>query len=196
MRLEEVSNFSQCQFLQQRVEILSPQNYPHIHPVIKRLVDVENMQNFQPAGCLQYFLKNWEKLTNDSVILELVKGYQIPFLSETSQMEPPSSILMRQEEIAIVDQEIQERLKKGAIKLVQPNTKNQFLSSIFIVPKKDSGHRSVIYLNKLNKHIPYIHFKMEDLFLLKETLLRGDYICKANLKDAYFSVPLNPKSQI
>ena len=81
---------------------------------------------------------------------------------------------------------------------ISPNQHKKPVSklSIFIVPKKDSGHRSVIYLNKLNKHIPYIHFKMEDLFLLKETLLRGDYICKANLKDAYFSVPLNPKSQI
>ena len=118
------------------MEILSPQNYPHIHPVIKRLVYVGNMQNFQPAGCFQYFLKNWGKLTNDPFILELVKGYQIPFLSEPSQMEPPSLILMSQEETAIVDQEIKEKLNKGAIKLVQPNTKSQFLSSIFIVPKK------------------------------------------------------------
>ena len=43
---------------------------------------------------------------------------------------------MSQEETAIVDQEIKEKLNKGAIKLVQPNTKSQFLSSIFIVPKK------------------------------------------------------------
>ena len=36
---------------------------------------------------------------------------------------------------------------------------------------------------------------MEDLFLLKEMLLKGDYMCKIDLKDAYFSVPLNPKSR-
>ena len=77
-------------------------------------------------------------------------------------------------------------LKKGATKLVQANTKNQFLSSIFIVPKKDSGHRPMTNLNKLDKHIPYIHFKMEGLFLLKE-MLKGDYMCKIDLKDAYFS---------
>ena len=64
--------------------MLSPQNYPRIHPVTKRLLYVGNMQNFQPAGCLQYFLKNWEKLANDPFILELVKEYQIPFLSEPS----------------------------------------------------------------------------------------------------------------
>ena len=74
----------------------------------------------------------------------------------------------------MVDQEIREMLKKGAIKLVQPNTKNQFLSSIFTVPKKDSGYCPVINLKKLDKHIPYIHFKMDGLFLLKEILLKGD----------------------
>ena len=78
---EEVSNFSRSQFLQQKVEILSPQDYPHIHPVIKRLLYVQNLQSFYPTSGLQYFLKNWEKLTNDLFILELVKSYQIPFLS-------------------------------------------------------------------------------------------------------------------
>ena len=37
-------------------------------------------------------VENWEKLTNDPFILELVKGYQIPILSEPSQTAPPSSI--------------------------------------------------------------------------------------------------------
>ena len=171
---EGVSSFSQSQFPQMRVEMLSPQNYSHIHPVIKKLLHVENMQNFQPAKHLRHFLKNWEKLTKDPFILELVKGYQILFLSEPFQTAPPRSISMSQEETGIVNQEIQEMLKKGAIKLVQPNTDNLFLSSIFILPKKDSGHHPVMNLKKLNKHIPYIHFKMQSLFLLNEILfLKG-----------------------
>ena len=36
---------------------------------------------------------------------------------------------------------------------------------------------------------------MEGLFLLKEILLKGDYMCKIDSKDAYFLVPLNPKFQ-
>ena len=100
---EEVSNFSRSQFLQQKVEILSPQDYPHIHPVIKRVLYVQNLQSFHPTSGLQYFLKNWEKLTNDLFILELVKSYQIPFLSEPSQTAPTSSISMSQEGTATVD---------------------------------------------------------------------------------------------
>ena len=151
------------------------------------------MQNFRPAGRLQYFLKNWEKLTNDPFILELVKGYQIPFLSEPSQTAPPSSTSMSQEETAIVDQEIQKMLKKGAIKLVQPNTKNQFLSSIFIVPKKDSRHRPVINLKKLKKHSLYPFQNGGSFSLDGNTSQRGLHM-HIDLKDAYFSVPLNPKS--
>ena len=39
---EEVSSFSQSQLPQHSVEILSPQNCSHIHPVIK-LLHVENI---------------------------------------------------------------------------------------------------------------------------------------------------------
>ena len=38
---------------------------------------------------------------------------------------------------------------------------------IFIVPKKNSGYRPVINLKKLNKHIPYLPFKIEEQFPLK-----------------------------
>ena len=62
-------------------------------------------------------------------------------------------------------------------------------------PKNDSGHRPVINLKKWNKHIPYINFKMKGLFLLKEILLKGDYLCKIDLKDKFLTVPLNLKSQ-
>ena len=82
----------------------------------------------------------------------------------------------------MMDQEVQKMLQKGAIKRAQSST-NQVLSSVFVIPKKNSGHRPVINLKKLNCHIPYFFFfKMEGLFLLKE-----DYMCKIDLKDAYFS---------
>ena len=41
----------------------------------------KEFQKFQQAGRLQYFLENWEKLTSDPSILNIAKGYQIPFLS-------------------------------------------------------------------------------------------------------------------
>ena len=52
-------------------------------------------------------------------------------------------VQMNQEEILLVDQEIQEMLRKGAMLKVQPSL-DQFLSLIFVNLKKDARHRPVI----------------------------------------------------
>ena len=48
-------------------------------------------------------------------------------------------------------------------------------------------------LENLNAFIPYLHFRMEGLHLLKEMLKEKDCMCKIDLKDAYFCVPLHRK---
>ena len=51
----------------------------------------------------------------------------------------------------------------------------------------------MINLKNLNAFIPYLHFKMEGLHLLKDMLKEKDYMCKIDLKDGYFCVPLHRK---
>ena len=63
-----------------------------------------------------------------------------------------------------------------------------------MVPKRDFGQRPVINLRNLNHYIPYSHFRIEGLLLLKDTLQEEDCMCKIDHKDAYFSAPLNKKS--
>ena len=60
-------------------------------------------------------------------------------------------------------------LKKSAVEQVCPQ-KDQFLSNIFTVKKKDGGNRPVINLKELNQYIPFLHFKMESLQSLKTLL--------------------------
>ena len=72
-------------------------------------------------------------------------------------------------------------LLKGAIQPVLPR-KNQYLSNLFLVSKRDGGNRSVINFKHLNSFIPYQHFKMEGLNLLQNMLQKGDYMCKLDLK--------------
>ena len=86
-------------------------------------------------------------------------------------------------------------LAKQAVEVVNFPSENQFLSSIFLVPKKGGGNRPVINLKELNHHIPYTHFKIESLSLLKELLKKEDFMCKVDLKDAYFAVPLHQNSR-
>ena len=79
-------------------------------------------------------------------------------------------------------------LQKGPVKKNNQNH-NQFLSLIFVVPKKDTGHRPGINLIKLNKHITHKHFKIEYLFLLMNILQKGEYMREFYLKNAFFHFP-------
>ena len=85
-------------------------------------------------------------------------------------------------------------LGKGAIFKVS-HQEGEFLSEIFIVRKKDGGHRPIINLKNLNKFVPHQHFKMEGSHCLKCLLQNGDYMCKIDLNDAYFSVSLSKESR-
>ena len=85
-------------------------------------------------------------------------------------------------------------LLKGAMQPVSP-CKNQYLSNLFLVSKRDGGNRPVINLKHLNNFIPYQHFKMEGLNLLQNILQKGDYMYKLDLKDAYFCVSLKKESR-
>ena len=68
----------------------------------------------------------------------------------------------------LVDQKVQDILRKGAL-VVSDYKEDQFLSLIFLGKKKDrEGNSPVIILKNLKNNIPYQHFKMEGLFLLKE----------------------------
>ena len=65
--------------------------------------------------------------------------------------------------------EVENLLKKGAVEQVCPQ-KDQFLSNIFVVKKKDGGNGTVIILKKLNQYISFLHFKMESLQSLEDSV--------------------------
>ena len=110
------------------------------------------------AGRLKYFQKNWKILIQDPKILSIVKDYDIPFVEKPYQYQIPAKAKF-DTQTQLVNQEIQDMLKKGAIEKLSP-VPNQFLSNIFLV-KNGGKNRPVINLKKLNSFIPYNHFKME-----------------------------------
>ena len=115
-----------------------------------------------------------------------------PVFIRTKANEIANSVHLTKKEEFLVALEIQAMLRKDAIRQVE---KSQFLSPIFLVEKKDSGYRPVINLKKRNQKIPYIHFKIKGLSLLKKLLQKGDFLCKLDLKDAYFAVALHKISR-
>ena len=74
-------------------------------------------------------------------------------------------------------------LREGAIQQVKSEP-GEFLSNLFLVNKKDEGHRPIINLKFLNSFIPYQHFKMEGMHLIKDLLQEHDFLIKIDLKDA------------
>ena len=85
-------------------------------------------------------------------------------------------------------------LRKGAMIALDPK-EDQFLSSFFLVKKKDGENHPIVNPKDLNRNIMYQHFKMDGLFLLKEMLLPAEKMCKIDLKDAYFAISLPEKSR-
>ena len=151
----------------------------------------EDIHSMKCKNCV----KAWEQLTGDAWILQAVKGYKIPFTRPPYQRLPPPLPTIQGKSEAL-DTEIQKLLLKKAIEPVPQEKSNvEFLSTIFVVPKKDGGHRPVFNLKSLNNFINPPHFKMEGFHTLKEILKKGDFMGKLDLKDAYTSVPIALKDR-
>ena len=111
-------------------------------------------------------------------------------------MRPPPPLRNLSEgEIAAIDKEIVDLLKKGAIEVCS-HTPGEFVSRIFMIPKKSGRNRPVIDMRALNELVEYIPFRMEDIYLLKSVLKQGDFMTKLDLRDTYLTVPVDKRSRI
>jgi len=149
------------------------------------------------AGRLKYFLPVWEQITRDPWVLQVVSGYLIEFSHTPIQFQLPNKVPTSLEHQTLIDQEVQELLSKNAVHYVNQTCPEEpgFVSSIFVVPKKGGGHRPVVNLKPLNQFIPYEHFKMESILMLKDLITKGDYMIKIDLKNAYLTVPVGESHQ-
>ena len=85
---------------------------PYAHKLVKWLFSLGQLPNIQVAGRLKHFVKKWELLTKDQSILEIVKGYQILFLSQHLQHKLPGEIHLNLKQKSVVAEEIENLLKK------------------------------------------------------------------------------------
>ena len=110
-------------------------------------------------------------------------------MNNPHQLSIPPTVPNTKENIALIDLEIQQMLEKEPIHVFSLGELHQrFVSSIFRVPKTGGGQRPVVNLRPLNPFIPYEHFKMEGIPMLKDLLRKGDFMVKIDLKDPYFTV--------
>lgn len=142
------------------------------------------------AGRIQFFLPAWEALTSDPWILQSIAGYQIEFSQYPRQVRIPNQIQMDKTKHQVCGLEIQSMIDKGAVKVVR-DCPDQFLSTIFVVPKNSGGFRPVFNLKRLNHYVLSEHFKMESIHMVKNLVQKDNVMISIDLKDAYFMIPIH-----
>ena len=130
-----------------------PKNTFSNSSIHKNFVHIKKLA--KSASCLpsKVFSEKLEETDKRSFHFEGSSGISNTLLSERTQFSYPSEIHMKRETDSCRSGN-RKTVEKQAIKLVQPS-KDQFLSKLFLVAKKDTWHRPVINFKKLNRHIAY-----------------------------------------
>lgn len=75
--------------------------------------------------------------------------------------------------------------------IVQCESKrNQFVSSIFVIPKTDDSSRFILNLKRLNVFIQTEHFNLENRKIVVNLISEGCFMAKIDLKDAYHTISI------
>ena len=104
------------------------------------------------VGRLLHFLPNWRQITSDPDILMTVAGYKLPFTSPQHQTSAKAPLTFSRHELEKVDSEVALLREKGVLHVACP-VPNQFVSSLFLVPKRDGNSRPVINLKDLRSSV-------------------------------------------
>ena len=141
------------------------------------------------AGRLAHFAAKWREITNDNWVLDTIQSYRIEFVGLPCQYDTPKEIPFSRTEAAVISCEIEKLLQKGAVKETC-HTPGEFISNMFLRPKKDGSFRPIINLRGLNKFVKYKHFKMETIRSALHLIRPDCFMASIDLKDAYFSIPI------
>ena len=146
------------------------------------------------TGHTSYFYDNWESINASSQVLNIISGYEIPFVKEPYQYHHPMTQANSDEERILIEEEINNLLAKDTIEEILMS-ELYYSSSMFLVTKKSVGKRPVSNLKPLNKFVPNQTFKMEGIHLLKDFLKPNYFMTKLDLSDAYCSIPIDKHSR-
>lgn len=142
------------------------------------------------AGRLQLFYREWLRVTTNPIVLDWVRGYKIPFLTQPTQSKLLMPQVFSQRETQQISTEIKHLLHIGAVNRCNP-LPDQFISRIFLTDKRGGKKRFIINLKKLNIHVNAPHFKMEDARTAMRLIQQGCYGATIDLKEAYYILPIH-----
>ena len=174
------------------LETLQVGNFESHVEDIKQLLSLK-IQCFK-AGNISKFYSTWLELTSDPEVLYTVKDQSIEFTTTPYQDQVPVQKKFSAEESNIIQCEINKLLQKEIIKSTS-HEPGQFISAIFLRPKRDGMDRMILNLKKLNESVKYDHFKMDTLWMVIRMMKHNCYMASVDIKDAYYSVPIADTDQ-
>ena len=149
------------------------------------------------AGRISEFYPFWRSLTSDTFVLNAVKGYKIEFIDNNIPIQRfiPFPIKMSSSEALVVDDTVQQLLNKGVIRMTTHES-GEFISTIFVRNKKESGKfRMILNLKPLNQFVEYHKFKMDTLRSVLKLIKKDCFLAFIDIQDAYYTVKIDPYYQ-
>ena len=133
-----------------------------VSPKIK--IKVQNTPENFKAGKTAACISLWETITTDEWILNTIRGCTIKLSQIPQQSFVPRQLLFTPEENQKISAELKRFLNCGIIEVSDGYTNDEYISNIFIRPKKDGRIRLILNLKLFNSlYVEKNHFKMESL---------------------------------
>ena len=142
------------------------------------------------GGRLRHFLSQWYNITSDPCIIDTVKGMHIDLKKLPKQSTLPPQLHLTQDEFLAAEAQIRTLLEKRAIVETTKGQPGEFISNIFLCPKKDKGYQVILNLKKFKSNVMYNHFKMETLHHILTLVTKNCYMSIFDLQDAYLVVAI------
>ena len=122
---------------------------------VKMLQSLEHKAHCFKAGGLREYFNQWQALTSDPEILQMILGQPIEFARTPYQRVVPREMkILDLDEQHVIDTEIDKLLAKGAI-TPSSHEEGEYISPIFTRAKKDGSFRVILNRKCLNTHVKW-----------------------------------------
>lgn len=161
------------------------------HSCVNMFHYLEHKVHCFKAGGLREYCNQWQALTSDPEILQMISGRPIELTRTPYQRVAPSERkILDLNEKHLNDTKIKTLVAKGVI-TPSSHKEGEYISPIFTRAKKDGSFRVILNLKCLQTH----HFKMDSLNTVLHMVKHGGFKASIDLKDAYYSVPITTADQ-
>ena len=159
-------------------------------------IHIQNtIENFR-GGKTAENIKVWKSITTDKWILNTIRGCTLELTDIPKQTFIPRPIKFSSEEKIKIQHELDRFIECGIIERASDDTANEFISNIFIRPKKDRRARIILNLKYFNEnYVEKSHFKMESLRSAINMMRKDCFLASVDLSDAYYSVRIREQDR-